>query len=113
MVKKIALIVALSGFCTISAQEKSNNTAVPDSTATQLVLPQSSVKLFIDKIEVEGTLEKPQAVFVLPGKTPEIDDILIERSFLQEIFRPVEKSTTFETTYRPQGTRLRKDVLEW
>ena len=36
-------------------------------------------------------MEKPQAVFIIPGKSPEIDDIRIERSFFSDIFRTVEK----------------------
>ncbi len=92
-----------------------------DTTATQTSAPVSdngdiepeNVKLFIDKIEVEGRLEKPQAVFILPGQTPTIDDIQIERSFMKEIFRPVEKRTTFETKYKPEKSESRKDVIEW
>jgi len=51
----------------------------------------TEAKIFLDKISVTGKLEKPQAVFVLPGQTPEIDDIQIKRSFIKELFRPVEK----------------------
>jgi hypothetical protein len=113
MFRKICFIIILSGLCALTAQENAGSGAASDSTAVQSQLPQNNVKIFIDKIEVEGTLEKPQAVFILPGQTPEIDDILIERSFVKEIFRPVEKRTVFETTYRPESTRSRKDVLEW
>lgn len=55
-------------------------------------------KLFLDKISVTGKLEKPQAVFVLPGQTPEIDDIQIKRSFIKELFRPVEKLDHVQAT---------------
>lgn len=50
-----------------------------------------AIKLFLDKIEVMGELEKPQAVFIIPGVDPTIDDIKIDRSFFNEIFRSVEK----------------------
>ncbi len=63
----------------------------PDSAAAPPDSLHAGVKLFIEKIEVEGTLEKPQAVFILPGRSPEIDDIVLSRSFFNELFRPVEK----------------------
>jgi hypothetical protein len=101
----VVLIILSTG---LSAQ----NAAESDTTQTAKV-KQADVKLFIDKIEVEGQLEKPQAVFILPGQTPDIDDIQIERSFMQQIFRPVEKRTTVETKYRAAYTKNRKDVIEW
>jgi hypothetical protein len=73
--------------------------ATADTTQSAPHISQRDVKLFIDKIEVKGQLEKPQAIFFLPGQTPDIDDIQIERSFLKEIFRPVEKRITYETKY--------------
>lgn len=84
-----------------------------DTVKVQNSLPAQNQKIFIDKIEVEGKLEKPQAVFILPGQTPAIDDIQIERSFLTELFRPVEAKTTYETVHSPTASRLRKDVLDW
>ena len=73
----------------------------------------NDVKLFIDKIEVEGRLEKPQVMLFLPGQTPEIDDIQIERSFMKNIFRPVEKRITVETKFRAEYTSKQKSVIEW
>ncbi len=52
---------------------------------------EDAVKIFVNKIEVLGRLEKPQAVFIVPGSDPRVDDIGIDRSFFQEIFRPVER----------------------
>lgn len=105
MITRLTVIFVLAGLLWAGAQ---------DSPADSSAAPAPSrVKLFIDKIEVEGRLEKPQAVFILPGQTPEIDDIVIERSFIKELFRPVEKRTTVETVYRPTDARFRKDVLEW
>jgi len=92
------------------AQEE---TAQSDSLQSPVKVNQNDVKLFIDKINIEGQLEKPQAVFILPGHTPDIDDIQIERSFLKEIFRPVEKRVTVETKYKPDYSNKRKDVIEW
>lgn len=87
-------------------------TTTSDTTQSSQV-SQKDVKIFIDKIEVEGQLEKPQAVFILPGQTPDIDDIQIERSFMKEIFRPVEKRVTVETRYKPEYSKKRKDIIEW
>ena len=50
----------------------------------------SDVKIFLDKIEILGRIEKPQTVFIIPGKNPIVDDIQIDRSFFREIFRTIE-----------------------
>lgn len=50
----------------------------------------SNVKIFLDKIEILGRIEKPQTVFIIPGKNPTVDDIQIDRSFFKEIFRTIE-----------------------
>ncbi len=50
----------------------------------------SDVKIFLDKIEILGRIEKPQTVFIIPGKNPTVDDIQIDRSFFKEIFRKIE-----------------------
>lgn len=87
--------------------------AASDTVQTIPHVKKNDAKLFIDKIEVQGRLEKPQAVFILPGQTPTIDDIQIERSFIKEIFRPIEKRQTLETKYKPEVSKKRKDVIEW
>lgn len=50
-----------------------------------------SSKLVLDNIEIEGRIEKPQTVFILPGHGTAVDDILIDRSFFKEIFRQIDK----------------------
>ena len=65
--------------------------AAPDTTAAPA--DSSGEKILLDKINITGELEKPQAVFILPGNDPDVEDIQIERSFLKEIFRPVEKTS--------------------
>ena len=45
----------------------------------------------MDRIEILGRIEKPQTVFIIPGKDDTINDIQIDRSFFREIFRAVEK----------------------
>ncbi len=72
-----------------------------------------AIKLFLDKIEVVGELEKPQAVFIIPGNSPEIDDIRIERSFFKNIFRPVERKALIITNTDDEKRKPRKDVIPW
>ena len=102
----------------VSAQTQTDSTradslSASDSLATHPDVTRDDTRMFIDKIEVKGELEKPQAVFFLPGQTPEIDDISIERSFFNEIFRPIDKQSVAETKYTPPETQIRRDVIEW
>jgi len=105
----------------ICAQDVNSDSTAKDTlqkkipeNASNPDIKKDDVNLFIDKIEVRGELEKPQAVFVLPGQTPDIDDIQIDRSFFEEIFRPVEKRQTVETKFSPDDSKyFRKDVIEW
>ncbi|RMD95423.1 MAG: hypothetical protein D6814_13220 [Calditrichaeota bacterium] len=65
-------------------------------------------KILLDKIEVLGTLSKPQAIFIIPGSDPQVDGIRIDRSFFMEIFRPVEKD------FFPQkGRRKLRATIPW
>ncbi|HQG45599.1 MAG TPA: hypothetical protein PLG50_08065, partial [bacterium] len=83
--------------------------SLPDSLRDD----EHSFRLFLDKIEVEGKLEKPQAIFIIPGSDPEIDDIEIKRSFFEEIFRPVAPSAHLGLKQKPSSTSKRKDVFPW
>ena len=58
-----------------------------------------SSRIFLDKIEVLGTIAKPQALFIIPGRDPSVEGIEADRSFFREIFRPVEQN------YHPKNTR--------
>ncbi|HNR68536.1 MAG TPA: hypothetical protein PKN04_12445 [bacterium] len=92
--KIIALLLLLLVSVVATAQEKpqeTEKTVTASEPAAEPRVDDGSIKLFLDKIEVVGQLEKPQAVFIIPGSAPEIDDIRIERSFFKEIFRTVEK----------------------
>ena len=95
----VFLLVFLTVFCLYGQEEKHNQPRPESETATETEpqVDEGSIKLFLDKIEVVGEIEKPQAVFIIPGKEPEIDDIRIERSFFKEIFRPVETKGHFIT----------------
>ena len=68
----------------------------------------ASARMFLDKVEVLGTLAKPQALFIIPGQDPRVDGIEIDRSFFREIFRPYEKD------YHPANTRrYLKEQVVW
>lgn len=99
------------------AQELKSDSVATDSPSTvpekSPELQDNDLKLFIDKIEVNGQLEKPQAMFILPGSTPDIDDIQIEHSFFKEIFRPVEKRGRIQTKITTDPTKDRKDYIPW
>ncbi len=50
-----------------------------------------NVRIFLDKVEVLGSIAKPQALFIIPGSDPKVDGIQIDRSFFREIFRSMER----------------------
>ncbi len=86
---------------------------VPDSVKTETVQDSTkkerSFKLLLDQIEIQGWLEKPQMVYVIPGLNPAIDDIILERSFLVEILRPLQKDR-FE---KQKILRRKRTVIPW
>lgn len=80
-------------FAQVKEQTKTTQPAPKDTL--QIAEPvisdtSSSARIFLDKIEVFGTVAKPQALFILPGSDPTVDGLKIDRSFFKEIFRPVE-----------------------
>ena len=96
-----------------NTEQNEHSTEQRNSDLQQPDIQNNDVKLFIDKIEIEGRLEKPQVMLFLQGQTPEIDDIQIERSFMKDIFRPVEQRITVETKFRTEYTKNKKSVIEW
>lgn len=112
---KTICIILLSFTLTVLAQSLPDTTQSEptDTTATHPNVSDKDKRLFIEKIEIKGELEKPQAVFFLPGQTPEIDDIKIERSFFNDIFRPVQKQSVVETKYIEPESFNRRDVIKW
>jgi hypothetical protein len=104
-------------FTTLDAQEQTKETQSDQKTKetapqTEPRVDDGAIKLFLDKITVTGRLEKPQAVFIIPGQNPEIDDIRIERSFFREIFRPVEKRGRFISSPSEEPSN-RNDYIPW
>ncbi len=94
---------------------QTNTPAPPTNAAGSDTLPApvidesaASSRMFLDKIEVLGTIAKPQALFIIPGRDPKVDGIEIDRSFFREVFRPIEKD------YHPANTRRHiKDQVVW
>jgi hypothetical protein len=81
-------------------------TAAAADTLPAPVIDESgkNVRIFLDKVEVLGSIAKPQALFIIPGNDPRVDGIQIDRSFFREIFRSMEKDR-FPRTSRsyPRG----------
>ena len=113
------LFVGYAG--TATAQEKKNEQSGRQQTAQQQkpdgqnadTGPQineagKKARVMLDQIDIVGSLAKPQALFILPGSDPRVDGIAIDRSFLDDIFRPVEKD------FFPQkGKRKLRGAIPW
>jgi len=86
------------------AQQKQTKT----TTTKQDTTNQRQLKLRMDAIEIRGWVEKPQAIFVLQGVNPEVDDIGLNRTFVVEILRPIDKDK-----FEKQKVKKRKTVIPW
>lgn len=104
------LLLSCGGFIdTALAQQQES--APPTQVAASDTLPApvidesgKNVRIFLDKVEVLGSVAKPQALFILPGSDPKVDGIQIDRSFFREIFRPMEKDRFSRTSRQyPRG----------
>lgn len=112
---RLALALLLGGWGNAAfAQQKAvpdttTQAALQDTTYTPLVdEAAASSRIFMKNIEVLGTIAKPQALFIIPGRDPQVDGIEIDRSFFRDIFRPLEKD------YHPPNTRrYLKDQTLW
>ena len=77
--------------------------SIQKAVALDLETKKSDVKIFLDKIEILGRIERPQTVFIIPGKNPTVDDIQIDRSFFKEIFRTIEVDQIRKEIERIEG----------
>lgn len=106
----IALIITSAPlFAQVKDQTKTAKPAAQDSIITAeptISDTTSSARIFLDKIEVLGTVAKPQALFILPGSDPTIEGLSIDRSFFKEIFRPVQWDD-LKRNRRPSREKLR------
>lgn len=46
-------------------------------------------RLVLDEITIRGELRTPQALFMMLKTTPSLSNVLIERSFIEDVIRPV------------------------
>jgi len=84
----------------LAEEQAAEGQALTDSLPAPVIDENAeSSRVLMDKIEVIGTVAKPQALFILPGRDPKVDGIEIDRSFFRDIFRPIEKD------YHPINTR--------
>ena len=105
-----ALFFAVCGIFADSAlaqqqEQPPVQTAAPDTLPAPVIDESGkNVRIFLDKVEVLGSVAKPQALFILPGSDPRVDGIQIDRSFFREIFRPMEKDRFSRTSRQyPRG----------
>lgn len=101
----IVSIIVISCFSKLTYAQQKKSTV---KTAQDTTKKKESFKLLMDAIEVRGWIEKPQTVFVVPGINPEVDDIILDRSFANEILRPLDKDK-----FEKQKVRKRRTVIPW
>ncbi len=85
------LVLLIPTICT--AQEKPKQKPVKSAESKTAGISQKAKKMFLDKIEIRGWIAKPQMVYIIPGTDPKVDDIVIDRSFINEIMKPLDKDT--------------------
>lgn len=92
-----------------AAPDTASHAALQDTTLIPAVDEAAAAsRIFMKNIEVLGTIAKPQALFIIPGRDPQVDGIEIDRSFFRDIFRPLEKDY-----HPPNARRYLKDQTLW
>jgi len=111
------LVVAFVLFAFIgkgmSNEQAEAQTPSQDTQNQEESIGDNVIKMFMDKIEILGRLERPQAVYIVPGNDPQIDDIRIDRNFFNEIFRQVEKGGRRSFSAKRKKESERKDFIPW
>ncbi len=46
-------------------------------------------RLILEEITIQGELRTPQALFLMLKSTPNLSNVLLERSFLEDVVRPI------------------------
>ena len=62
-------------------------------------------RLILEEITIQGELRTPQALFLMLKSTPDLSNVLLERSFLEDVVRPIypgafASETSFSLTAR-------------
>ena len=66
-------------------------------------------RLILEEITIQGELRTPQALFLMLKSTPNLSNVLLERSFLEDVVRPIYPGAfTAEPTF---GGARRMTVL--
>lgn len=102
LILTVAIMAAILFATVVSAQDKQVS-AKKDTTRTE-----ESLKILLDQMEIKGWVEKPQMVYVVPGTDPKVDDIVLERSFIDEILLPLDKDK-----FEKQEVLTKKHVIPW
>lgn len=50
-------------------------------------------RLVLEEITIRGELRTPQAIFMMLKSTPDLSNVLLERSFLEDVVRPIYPGT--------------------
>jgi hypothetical protein len=64
-------------------------------------------RLILEEITIKGELRTPQAMFLILKSTPSLSNVLLERSFLEDIVRPIYPGAfADETLIGSERTRI-------
>jgi hypothetical protein len=63
-------------------------------------------RLILEEITILGELRTPQALFLMLKSTPNLSNVLLERSFLEDVVRPIYPGAfATETSFMVDGSR--------
>lgn len=63
-------------------------------------------RLILDEITILGELRTPQALFLMLKSTPNLSNVLLERSFLEDVVRPIYPGAfATEASFMADGSR--------
>lgn len=73
-----------------------------------VVLAQARIeggRLILEEITIRGELRTPQALFIIMKSTPNLSNVLLERSFLEDVVRPIYPGAYGEDPMFSRGER--------
>ena len=94
----LILVATLSAVAMAQPQQRSTEPRTHD--------PEEVQRIIILGTTIIGSVARPRVVYELPWKTPDTFDTAVnppQRSFFQEIFRPIDKET-FESQFNGTST---------
>lgn len=105
---RLCLLTLAMGWSLMAHTAQGQEPTTPQEPAPRV--SREVIRVFLDRIEVVGRVDKPQAIFIIPGKNPEVEGIRIDRMFFREIFRKVEYPTG---VLRRSEEVVRKEYILW